>query len=64
MNQVILHSKGHWLNFSQPVEVIQTSQLDQVVNTLNQVEQRVLADRYYAIGFISYESCSFNSDCC
>ena len=58
MNQVILHSKGHWLNFSQPVEVIQTSQLDQVVNTLNQVEQRVLADRYYAIGFIAYESAS------
>ena len=58
MNQVILHSNGNWLDFSQPVEVIQTSNVDQVIAKLNQIEKRVLVDRCYAIGFIGYESAS------
>lgn len=56
-DQVLLkNGDGQWLYFSDPVQVIQVDQADQVCAALRQVEQRVENDGYHAAGFVSYEA--------
>jgi len=57
-NQVVIHdaTTGQWLNFPIPQQVIQTTNVDNVVANLQQVEQLVWEQGWYAAGFISYEA--------
>jgi len=59
-NQVVIHdaTTGQWLNFQIPQQVIQTTNVDNVVANLQQVEQLVRERGWYAAGFISYEAAS------
>ena len=58
MHRAILRSGDSWLDFQDPVNVVQTFDLDQVVPKLSQVEQSALGQDLYAVGFISYEAAS------
>ena len=58
MHRAVLRSGDSWLDFQDPVNVVQTFDLDQVVPKLSQVEQSALGQDLYAVGFISYEAAS------
>ena len=56
--RVILNdiTSGDLLNFNHPVEIIQTSTLDEVKECLTLIGEKSERDRLYAAGFISYEA--------
>lgn len=47
---------GHWRRFSEPLDVLEIHQLDQVLPALEHLERRVEQDGLYAAGFVSYEA--------
>ncbi len=47
-----------WLRFCDPVEEIEVHKLDEVLATLQQLEQRVEQENLFAAGYISYEAAS------
>ncbi|MDG1206430.1 MAG: aminodeoxychorismate synthase component I [Pseudomonadales bacterium] len=50
------HNSGEWLLFTNPVDVVATSDAAKVVDRLNDVEARVDQSKLFAAGFISYEA--------
>lgn len=53
-----------WHHFSEPVAVLETFDLHEVMETIQAVEQRVLAEQLHAVGFISYEAApAFDAAC-
>ena len=66
INTIILRSvsDNNWLRFSDPIEVVDVTSLDEVVPVLSRIESHVNADNLYAAGFISYEaSPAFDPSC-
>ena len=57
-NQVILRDSmaDCWLRFDSPVEVVQTYQVDKVLDSLQYVEEAVNGRGLYAAGMIAYEA--------
>ena len=57
-NQVIVRSGSKWLHFKQPLYIIETHRLDEVISKLQDIEE--IASRFglYVAGFISYEAAS------
>ena len=49
-------ASGTWLNFEQPVRIITTARLDQVLPALREIETEVNQNGWFAAGFISYEA--------
>ncbi|MGK7910933.1 MAG: aminodeoxychorismate synthase component I [Synechococcus sp.] len=47
---------GQWVQNSTPISTIRADTLNDVSSTLEEVEARVVRDRLYAVGFISYEA--------
>lgn len=45
-----------WLSFAEPIVVLETFDPCEVMATIQAVEERVSAERWYAVGFISYEA--------
>ncbi|MCH8140526.1 MAG: chorismate-binding protein [Proteobacteria bacterium] len=66
MKYVVLHdADAHcWHHFSAPFAVLETFDLHEVMETIQAVEERVLAEQLYAVGFISYEAApAFDAAC-
>ena len=55
-NEVLLKEDGRWLHFSQPLHIITTQNLDDVISALQEVEKLIDKDSLHAAGFISYEA--------
>ena len=55
-NEVLLKSNNEWLYFSDPYKVLQTANVNEVRETLQEVEDLVNANGWYAAGFVSYEA--------
>lgn len=55
--KAILHDShiGRWRTFSEPVEVLESTDINQVLPILAQVEKQI-GDGLWAVGFISYEA--------
>ncbi len=49
---------GDWVQFQDPLDILGTHRIDEVVNVLTEVERRVRSDGLYAAGFVSYEAAS------
>jgi para-aminobenzoate synthetase/4-amino-4-deoxychorismate lyase len=47
---------GNWLRFSNPIEEIEVHAPDQVLRSLEYIEQRVEKEGLFAAGFVSYEA--------
>ncbi|NJK62247.1 MAG: hypothetical protein HC921_05765 [Synechococcaceae cyanobacterium SM2_3_1] len=48
--------RDQWCFFREPVQVITTTTLAEVLPLLHQVQKQVTTDRCYAVGFLSYEA--------
>jgi para-aminobenzoate synthetase / 4-amino-4-deoxychorismate lyase len=55
-NRVGSSIDGEWLSFTDPVEVISTSDIGDIVGLLADLESRVEQEKLFAAGFISYEA--------
>lgn len=55
-NEVLLKENGRWLHFSQPLHIITTQNLDDVIPALQEVEKLIDTDPLHAAGFVSYEA--------
>jgi len=55
-NEVLLKNGNEWLYFSSPHKVLQTANINEVRETLQEVENLVNANGWYAAGFVSYEA--------
>ena len=55
-NEVLLKNSNEWLYFSDPHKVLQTANVDEVRETLQEVENLVNINGWYAAGFVSYET--------
>ena len=55
-NEVLLKNSNEWLYFSDPHKVLQTANVDEVRETLQEVENLVNIYGWYAAGFVSYEA--------
>jgi len=55
-NQVIVRSGSKWLHFKQPLYIIETHRLDEVIPKLQNIEETASRFDLYAVGFISYEA--------
>ncbi len=53
---------GNWLRFSDPLEEIEIHTLDEVLSTLEYIEDRVEKEGLFAAGFVSYEAASAFDD--
>ncbi|PKN93184.1 MAG: aminodeoxychorismate synthase, component I [Chloroflexi bacterium HGW-Chloroflexi-6] len=56
MNEALVHHDQAWLYFQNPHRIIQTSQTEQVLPALREIETLVEANGWHATGFLSYES--------
>ena len=56
INEVLLKNNNEWFYFSSPHIVLQTANVDEVRETLQEVENLVNANNWYAAGFVSYEA--------
>ncbi|MGB5138946.1 MAG: aminodeoxychorismate synthase component I, partial [Candidatus Zixiibacteriota bacterium] len=56
--QVVLHhaAANHWLAFENPLEVVTTASIDEVLPLLRRLENRASQDHLWAAGFVSYEA--------
>ncbi len=45
-----------WICFENPVEIIQTNKLSEVLKKLDCLQEKCFGDNYYAAGFISYDA--------
>ena len=57
-NQVIVRSGSKWLHFKQPLYIIETYRLDEVIPKLQDIEEIANRSSLYVAGFISYEAAS------
>ena len=48
--------KKYWMRFNDPVEIIIVENINDVIPSLERIERIVEEKKYYAYGFISYES--------
>ncbi len=55
-NEILLKSNNEWLHFSNPHKVLQANNVSDVRETLQEVENLVNANGWYAAGFVSYEA--------
>ncbi|HJO92707.1 MAG TPA: aminodeoxychorismate synthase component I [Victivallales bacterium] len=57
-NKSVIHDATNkcWLEYIDPVEIVQTTDLNEVISTLEYLEKRVNQDKLYAVGFISYDA--------
>lgn len=55
-NSVVLQAQGAWWSFRQPLRLITTNQLDQIIPALQALDTAVNRDGLYAAGFLSYEA--------
>ncbi len=53
---VHLGEKKQWLACQSPVQIVQTSSLDQLLSSLRLIEEIVNREQLFAVGFISYEA--------
>ena len=60
LSRVILKDpeQSCWFEYTDPVDVIHTTQVDDVVPLLTKIERLVAQDGYFAAGFLSYEAAS------
>ena len=58
MNKIVIQdaSAGRWLYFREPLQVIETQRMEEVILKLREVEAMVQEHGLYAAGFISYEA--------
>lgn len=57
-NQVVVRSGSKWLHFKQPLYIIETYRLDEVIPKLLDIEEIANRSSLYVAGFISYEAAS------
>lgn len=57
-NEILLKEKNEWLYFSNPHQIIIAERLKDVLPALREVEGLIVANEWYAAGFISYEAAS------
>jgi para-aminobenzoate synthetase / 4-amino-4-deoxychorismate lyase len=57
-SEIVIHDKatGRWLRFSNPLHVITTFMLNEIVPALERIERMVNEQGLHAAGFISYEA--------
>ncbi|NES96639.1 MAG: aminodeoxychorismate synthase, component I, partial [Desertifilum sp. SIO1I2] len=57
-NRVVLYDaqNQHWLQFQQPVQVLSTHKLSEVIPLLETLQQQVEQHSYSAAGFVRYEA--------
>jgi para-aminobenzoate synthetase/4-amino-4-deoxychorismate lyase len=57
-SEIVIHDKAtaQWLRFSNPIHVITTTKLDEIIPALEQIECYVNRGGRHAAGFISYEA--------
>ncbi|MCP4181012.1 MAG: aminodeoxychorismate synthase component I [bacterium] len=57
-NRSVIHDATNkcWLEYINPVEIVQTTDLNEVISKLEYIEKRVNQDKLYAVGFISYDA--------
>ncbi len=58
MNKIVIQdaSAGRWLDFREPLQVIETQRMEEVLLKLREVEEMVQVPGLTAACFISYES--------
>lgn len=58
MNQVVINDSfsGKWLWFQRPVQILQANRITEVLPVLQQVQDKVDSEQFWAAGFISYEA--------
>ena len=59
-NQIVIHDavNKQWLRFENPVKIIETDKISEVISKFQLVEEAVNKEKLYAVGFISYEAAS------
>ena len=59
-NQITIHDAENkqWLHFTNPVKIIETGDINEVISKFQLVEEIVNKEKLYAVGFLSYESAS------
>ena len=59
-NQIVIHDAENkqWLQFKNPVKIIETCKICDVISKFQQIEQTVDKEKLYAVGFLSYEAAS------
>ncbi len=59
-NNIVIYDaeKHQWLSFTNPVKIIETDNIAEVLVKFQEVEESVKKDLLYAVGFISYEAAS------
>ncbi|MEJ2109472.1 MAG: aminodeoxychorismate synthase component I [Acidobacteriota bacterium] len=60
IHRVVLHdeTRKRWLLFRNPIRLLEVTSLEDVIPTLQFVEQQVMQQKRFAAGFISYEASS------
>lgn len=48
--------EGHWLYFRNPVRILKTTQVSEVLRILQEVEECIHTEKQYAVGWIAYEA--------
>ena len=58
--KIVLHDaeNKHWLSFENPIEILQADKIQNVLQQLETVQNRVEQEKLYAAGFVSYEAAS------
>ena len=56
MKAILRSPSGSWFHFSNPQQIIETRQIDNVLACLNRIESIVNREGSIAIGFVSYEA--------
>ena len=57
-NEVLLKDGSKWLHFARPFQIIMAERLEEVLPALQEIEQLIHANDWYAAGFLSYEAAS------
>jgi para-aminobenzoate synthetase/4-amino-4-deoxychorismate lyase len=55
-NEFLLKDNREWLHFANPHEIVRAERLADVLPALQEIEQLIKANNWYAAGFISYEA--------
>ncbi len=55
-NEVLLKSNNEWVHFSNPHRIISATNVHDVRNALQEIEQLVNSNNWHAAGFVSYEA--------
>ena len=55
---VVIHdaSKQQWLRFKNPVRIIETTDIGEVLSKFQQIEKSAKKENLYAVGFVAYEA--------